>query len=214
MTNRTIPKPKPGGLDPDSIVESFAHRMMYSVARDEFNATDENAFQALAFAVRDRLMDRWFVTQDTYYRRDVKRVYYLSLEFLLGRLLVSSIVNLGANGNYEEAMKKIGLELERLAERENDAGLGNGGLGRLAACFLDSAATLELPFYGYGIRYEYGIFRQRIRDGFQIEYPDNWLRYGNPWEIQRPDATFPVRFYGRAHHFRDQGGELRAGWFD
>ncbi len=113
MTNRTIPKPKPGGLDPDSIVESFAHRMMYSVARDEFNATDENAFQALAFAVRDRLMDRWFVTQDTYYRRDVKRVYYLSLEFLLGRLLVSSIINLGANGSYEEAMKKIGLDLER-----------------------------------------------------------------------------------------------------
>jgi glycogen phosphorylase len=214
MTNRTIPKPKPGKLDPDSIVESFAHRMMYSVARDEFNATDENAFQALAFAVRDRLMDRWFVTQDTYYRQDVKRVYYLSLEFLLGRLLVSSIVNLGANGSYEEAMKKIGLDLERLAERENDAGLGNGGLGRLAACFLDAAATLELPFYGYGIRYEYGIFRQRIVNGQQAEAPDHWLRYGNPWEVPRPDVLFPIKFYGRVEDYKDEQGRLRTRWID
>ena len=214
MTNRTIPKPKPAGLDPDSIVESFAHRMMYSVARDEFNATDENAFQALAFAVRDRLMDRWFATQDAYYRRDVKRVYYLSLEFLLGRLLISSIVNLGANGNYEKAMTKIGLELERLAERENDAGLGNGGLGRLAACFLDSAATLELPFYGYGIRYEYGIFRQRIVNGQQTEAPDHWLRYGNPWEVPRPDVLFPIKFYGRVDDYTDDKGQRRTRWID
>ena len=214
MTTRTIPKPKPGKLDPDSIVESFAHRMMYSVARDEFNATDENAFQALAFAVRDRLMDRWFTTQDTYYRRDVKRVYYLSLEFLLGRLLVSSIVNLGANGNYDAAMKKIGLDLERLAERENDAGLGNGGLGRLAACFLDSAATLELPFYGYGIRYEYGIFRQRIVNGQQAEAPDHWLRYGNPWEVPRPDVLFPIKFYGRVEDYTDEHGRRRTRWIE
>jgi glycogen phosphorylase len=211
---RTIPKPDPGKLDPDSIVESFAHRMMYSVARDEFNATDENVFQALAFAVRDRLMDRWFVTQDGYYRQDVKRVYYLSLEFLLGRLLVSSIVNLGAKDDYAEAMKRIGIELERIATRESDAGLGNGGLGRLAACFLDSAATLGLPFYGYGIRYEYGIFRQSIRDGQQTESPDNWLRYGNPWEVPRPDVMFPVRFYGRTEDYKDEHGRTRTRWVD
>jgi starch phosphorylase len=212
--SRTIPKPKPGGLDPDAIVEAFAHRMMYSVARDDFNATDENVFQALAFAVRDRLMDRWFVTQDTYYRRDVKRVYYLSLEFLLGRLLTSNILNLGASGSYAEAMKRIGIDLERLATRESDAGLGNGGLGRLAACFLDSASTLGLPFYGYGIRYEYGIFRQNIRDGQQTEAPDNWLRYGNPWEVARPDVCFPVRFYGRTEEYTDEQGRRRTRWID
>jgi glycogen phosphorylase len=211
---RTIPKPRPAGLDPESIVEQFAHRMMYSVARDEFNATDENAYQALAFAVRDRLMDRWFITQDTYYQRDVKRVYYLSLEFLLGRLLLSNIINLGANGSYDEAMKRLGLHLERLAEREADAGLGNGGLGRLAACFLDSASTLGLPFYGYGIRYEYGIFRQRIQNGQQFEAPDNWLRYGNPWEVARPDVLFPVKFYGRAETYSDEQGRVRTRWVD
>jgi starch phosphorylase len=212
--DRTIPKPEPGKLDPDSIVDAFAHRMMYSVARDQFNATDENAYQALAFSTRDRLMERWFETQDTFYREDVKRVYYLSLEFLLGRLLVSSMVSLGKTREYREAMEKIGFDLEDLSERESDAGLGNGGLGRLAACFLDSATTLGIPFYGYGIRYEYGIFRQRIADGNQIESPDNWLRYGNPWEVARPDVLFPVKFYGRSEHYIDGDGQGRERWVD
>jgi glycogen phosphorylase len=211
---RSIPKPEPGGLDPNSIVDAFAHRMMYSVARDAFNATDFDAFQALAFSVRDRIMDRWFTTQDSYYRRDVKRVYYLSLEFLLGRLLTSSIINLGAKNEYTDALQRLGFELEKLAERESDAGLGNGGLGRLAACFLDSASTLGLPFYGYGIRYEYGIFRQRIVDGQQVEAPDNWLRYGNPWEVARPDVLFPVKFYGRNEHYTDSEGRGRYRWAD
>jgi starch phosphorylase len=188
--------------------------MMYSVARDAFNATDLDAFQALAFAARDRVMDRWFQTQDRYYRQDVKRVYYLSLEFLLGRLLTAAIVNLGARDAYTDAMQRLGFELERLAEREPDAGLGNGGLGRLAACFLDAASTLGLPFYGYGIRYEYGIFRQRIVDGQQIEAPDNWLRYGNPWEVARPDVLFPVRYYGRSEYYTDETGRGRYRWAD
>jgi glycogen phosphorylase len=209
-----IPKPKPGGLDPDSIIDTFAHRMMYSVARDEFNATEENVYQALAYAVRDRLMDRWFVTQDRYYREDVKRVYYLSAEFLLGRLLVSNIQNLGALPQYEEAILRLGTELEELVDRESDAGLGNGGLGRLAACFLESASTLGIPFYGYGIRYEYGIFRQNIRDGNQTESPDNWLRYGNPWEVARPDVVFPVKYYGRVEHYVDDLGRGRMRWVD
>jgi starch phosphorylase len=209
-----IPKPKPGGLDPDAIVESFAHRMMYSVARDEFNATTENAYHAFAYAVRDRLMDRWFRTQDRYYREDVKRVYYLSLEFLLGRLLQNSIINLGADGAYAEAARRVGYDLEELVEREPDAGLGNGGLGRLAACFLDSASTIGLPFYGYGIRYEYGIFRQFLQDGFQTEAPDNWLRYGNPWEVARPDVLFRVKFYGRAEQYTDEHHASRMRWVD
>ncbi len=187
---------------------------MYSVARDEFNASDENAYHALAYAVRDRLMDRWFKTQDRFYRQDVKRVYYLSLEFLLGRVLTSNIINLGAERQYFEAMERIGFELEDLVERESDAGLGNGGLGRLAACFLESASTLGLPFYGYGIRYEYGIFRQRIRDGNQIETPDNWLRYGCPWEVARPDVIFPIKFYGRTENYNDEQGALRTRWVD
>jgi len=123
---RTIPKPRPGGLDADAIVDAFAFRMMYSIARDHYNATDLDTFQALAFSVRDRLMDRWFATQDTYYKADVKRVYYLSLEFLLGRLLVSNVINLGAQPEYVAAMKRLGYDLEDLSERESDAGLGNG----------------------------------------------------------------------------------------
>ncbi len=211
---RIIPKPQPGGLDADAIIDAFAFRMMYSVARDHYNATDLDAFQAIAFAVRDRLMERWFATQDSYYKADTKRVYYLSLEFLLGRLLLSNIINLGAKSEYAAAMRRLGYALEELSERECDAGLGNGGLGRLAACFLDSASSLAIPFYGYGIRYEYGIFRQRIVDGQQIESPDNWLRYGNPWEVPRPDVLLPVKFYGHVEFYKDEKGQERYRWME
>jgi starch phosphorylase len=212
--SRRIPTPTPGRLDVPGITEAIANRMMYSVAKDEYTATDFDFQQGLAFAVRDRLMERWFRTQDAYYRADAKRVYYLSLEFLTGRALLNNILNLGATGAYREAVERLGWDLEDLGEREWDAGLGNGGLGRLAACFLDSAASVGIPFYGYGIRYEYGIFRQHIQDGFQMEAPDNWLRYGNPWEVPRPDALFPVSFYGRVQHTRDLSGHLRVEWVD
>jgi starch phosphorylase len=209
-----LPTPGPGRLDVDGIVESFAHRMMYSVAKGEHTATEFDAYTALAYALRDRLVERWFVTQDTYYRRDAKRVYYLSMEFLMGRTLRNNLLNLGAEEACRTALARLGCRLETLEEEEWDAGLGNGGLGRLAACFLDSAATLALPFYGYGIRYEYGIFTQRIQDGYQVEAPDSWLRYGNPWEIARPDALYPVQFYGRAAHYRDEHGRERWDWVD
>jgi starch phosphorylase len=209
-----IPQPPPGTLDERGIVDAFAHRMMYSVAKDHYTATDFNVYQALAYAVRDRLMERWFRTQSAYYQADAKRVYYLSLEFLLGRLLVQNVINLGALDAYTDAMLQLGYDLEALQEREWDAGLGNGGLGRLAACIMDSAATLGLPFYGYGIRYEYGIFQQRFENGFQMEAPDHWLRYGNPWEIPRPDVIFPVRFYGRVEYTRDENGGFRVRWVD
>jgi starch phosphorylase len=214
MHQHFIPQPQPGLLDPASIIEQFALRMMYTIARDQYNATDLDAQRALAYSVRDRLMDRWFATQNTYYDQDVKRVYYLSLEFLLGRLLMSNIVNLGATGAYAEAMMKLGYSLEHLAECESDAGLGNGGLGRLAACFLDCASTLGIPFYGYGIRYEFGIFRQKIVDGEQTESPDPWLRYGNPWEVARPDVLFPVKFRGRSEYYKDPDGRERWRWVD
>lgn len=211
---RTIPVPQAVGMGLPEIIDAFAHRMMYSVAKDAHTATDFDVYQGLAFAVRDRLMERWFSTQSTYYRQDAKRVYYLSLEFLMGRALLNNVMNLGAGEAYAQAMGRLGLRLEDIAEQEWDAGLGNGGLGRLAACILDAAATLELPFYGYGIRYEYGIFYQKIIDGQQTEFPDGWLRYGNPWEIQRPDAIFPVRFYGRTQGHFDAEGRYRVEWLD
>jgi len=212
--SRTIPQPTPTPIDPESIINAFAHRMMYEVARDQYTATDFDAFLALAFSVRDRLMERWFATQQAYYRSDAKRVYYLSLEFLLGRLLVNNIINLGAIDEYSAAMQRLGFTLEQLAGESDEAGLGNGGLGRLAACFLDSAATLALPFFGYGIRYEFGIFRQHINNGEQAEAPDAWLRFGNPWEIPRADILFPVRFHGKAERYADEQGRSRARWVD
>ena len=141
-----IPAPLPGRLDESGIVEAIAHRMMYSIAKDEHTATDFDLYQGLAYAVRDRLMERWFQTQSAYYLADAKRVYYLSLEFLMGRALVHNTINLGARGAYIDALRQLGCDLESLAQQEWDAGLGNGGLGRLAACITESAATLGLPF--------------------------------------------------------------------
>jgi starch phosphorylase len=209
-----FPRATPGSLTEPGVFGAFAERMTYSVAKDEHTATDYDAYQALAFAVRDRLMERWFKTQTAYYLADAKRVYYLSLEFLLGRALIQNIINLDARDAYTEAMRKVGYDLEALQDQESEAGLGNGGLGRLAACFMDSAATLALPFYGYGLRYEFGIFRQSIQDGFQKETPDTWLRYGNPWEIPRPDSVFPIRFFGRREWYSDGAGTVRARWVD
>src|SRR5262249_4018232 len=211
---RVIPRPEPGRLDVEGILGSFATHMMYSVAKDEYTAGEFDVYQGLALAVWDRLIERWFATQQEYYRQDVKRVYYLSMEFLMGRALLHNILNLGAHPAYREAMAELGYDLSALQEQEWDAGLGNGGLGRLAACFLDSAATLALPFYGYGIRYEYGVFTQRIQDGWQVEAPDNWLRYRNPWELARPEALYPVDFYGRVERSRDGSGRDRAHWVD
>ncbi|HUP63703.1 MAG TPA: glycogen/starch/alpha-glucan phosphorylase [Thermoanaerobaculia bacterium] len=210
---KRIPKPDPGELTPKGVLESFGRQMTYHVVRDEYTATPFDLFKALSLAVRDQIVERWFSTQDHYYKTDAKRVYYLSLEFLLGRALMTNVINLGATEVYREAMEDLGYDFDALREEECDAGLGNGGLGRLAACFLDSAATLDIPFYGYGIRYEYGIFQQRFENGYQIETPDNWLRFGNPWEIARPDVVFPVRFYGRAST-KIVDGKTRFDWVD
>src|SRR3989338_7686096 len=168
----------------------------------------------IAYAVRDRLIERWLSTQRSYYKRSVKRVYYLSLEFLVGRTLGNSMVNLGIDNDCTKALENMGCKMEDIWEAEWDAGLGNGGLGRLAACFLDSLATLGIPSYGYGIRYEYGLFYQRIKDGYQVETPDNWLRYGNPWEIDRPGHLFPVHYYGRVNQYIDSQGIFKNEWVD
>src|SRR6185369_5786634 len=134
---------------------------------------------------------------------DPKRVYYLSMEFLMGRTMENSLINLGMLDRFQEAMESLGYDFATLLDEEQDAGLGNGGLGRLAACFLDSMPTMSIPAYGYGIRYEYGIFRQKIAGGAQVEIPDNWLRYRNPWELDRQEHVHPVKFYGKVGTFTD-----------
>lgn len=204
--------PHRAGMDTDALRDDLLEHLQYSLAKDEYSATSHDALTSLSLAVRDRLIERWIRTQQTYYRQNVKRVYYFSLEFLMGRTLRNSLTNLGIGEETEEAVREAGYDLDELAETEPDAALGNGGLGRLAACFLDSMATLELPAYGYGIRYEYGIFRQSIIGGFQEETPDNWLRYGNPWEIGRPEYLYPVQFYGQVQPYTDADGNLQHEW--
>ncbi|XP_055916787.1 glycogen phosphorylase [Eupeodes corollae] len=179
------------------VKKSFNRHLHYTLVKDRNVATSRDYYFALANTVKDNMVSRWIRTQQHYYEKDPKRVYYLSLEYYMGRSLQNTMINLGIQSECEEAMYQIGLDIEALEEMEEDAGLGNGGLGRLAACFLDSMATLGLAAYGYGIRYEYGIFAQKIRNGEQVEEPDDWLRYGNPWEKARPEFMLPVNFYGR-----------------
>lgn len=197
-----------------AIRTAFENHLLYTMAKDQYSATRLDLYKSLSETVKDRLVKRWIQTQQTYYKQDAKRIYYLSLEFLMGRALGNNLVNLKMLKEAHEALHQAGLDLEELQELEWDAGLGNGGLGRLAACFLDSMATLQLPGYGYGIRYEYGIFYQHIRDGYQVETPDNWLRHGNVWEIERPEYLYPVKFYGRVVEFKDKNGTLQSEWVD
>ena len=195
-----------------AILHSFTNHLLYSQAKDQYSATARDRFISLAATVRDRLIERWISTQQRYYKKDAKRVYYLSAEFLMGRALANNLINLGLFDTAREAMKMLNVDLADILEQEVDAGLGNGGLGRLAACFLDSLATLDIPAYGYGIRYEFGMFDQEIRDGWQLEKPDEWLRLGNPWEIARPEYGVPVRFGGHVEEHVDDRGRLHARW--
>src|SRR5690242_6233698 len=200
--------------DVDSLRRSFLDHLQFSQGKDEHTATELDRFFALADSVRDRLMRRWIQTQQAYYKSDAKRVYYLSLEFLMGKALENNMLNLGLYDGVREALDGLGIDVADLFGEEPDAGLGNGGLGRLAACYLDSMATLALPAYGYGIRYECGIFDQEIRDGWQVERPEEWLRYGNPWEIARPEYVVPVSFFGRTETTEEPQGRRRTRWVD
>jgi len=187
----------------------FEHHLRYTLAKDRYTATDRDRYHALALAVRDQLIERWMATQQTHHKKNVKRVYYLSLEFLIGRLLGNNVINLQMEETCREAMSQLDLDWQALRDFEVDAGLGNGGLGRLAACFMDSLSTLKMPAIGYGLRYDYGIFNQRIENGYQVEEPDAWLTEGNPWEIAHPEFSFEVRFGGRVENRTGANG---SGW--
>lgn len=194
-----------------AIERDFAEHLKYTQDADVFHTTMEGRYEALALTIRDRIIHQWDISRKE--QAKAKRVYYLSLEFLMGRAMTNNITNMGLENEVTKALKDLGYTYEELADVEPDAGLGNGGLGRLAACFLDSLATLEIPSFGYGIRYNYGIFRQQIRNGYQMEQPDNWLRYGNPWEIPRTDLCYTVNFGGRVDVIRENGKDYYK-WVD
>ncbi|NLO10816.1 MAG: glycogen/starch/alpha-glucan phosphorylase [Candidatus Cloacimonetes bacterium] len=196
------------------IKSQFLGHLEYSRVKDTTNVEPWDIYYALSLTLRDRLIERWLRTQYEYRKQDVKKVYYLSMEFLMGRLLENTLINLGSVDGVYDMLREMGYNLEDIFEEEPDMGLGNGGLGRLAACFMDSLATQAYPAYGYGIRYEFGIFKQRIVQGHQVEEPDHWLKKGCPWEIQRPEITYRVRFGGRVLSEEQADGRVIHRWVD
>jgi len=223
MPHNTFTKSKPCesitnlpdlGLEKKDFIADFKRYYSHRLGRDEHCRSPHYAYEALSLAVSDRLVERWKNTYNTYRESDCKKAYYLSMEFLMGRTLSNAMLNLGITDAVAEAMYDLGLEIEELIDSEPDAGLGNGGLGRLAACFIDSCATLQLPVTGYGLRYEYGMFSQTIVNGEQVERPDHWLKNGNVWEIERPEYTHRIKFGGRVERSVNEKGITRRSWVD
>ncbi|MCQ8127795.1 glycogen/starch/alpha-glucan phosphorylase [Methylomonas rivi] len=202
------------GMEKKHIAADFKHYYSHRLGRDENCRSPHYAYEALSLAISDRLVERWKKTYNVYRDEDCKKAFYLSMEFLMGRSLSNAMLNLGIDDEVSKALYGMGLEAEELMESEPDAGLGNGGLGRLAACFIDSCATLQLPVTGYGLRYEYGMFTQEIVNGEQVEKPDHWLRNGNVWEIERPEYMTRVKFGGRTQSHIDEHGNKRTSWVD
>jgi starch phosphorylase len=197
-----------------SMKDSILHQLKFSLAHDVHSATKRDWWLATSKAVQERIIERMIATQAVHNQQDVRRVYYLSLEFLMGRLFSNGLYNAGVYKETEEALRELGLNMEELRGEEYDMGLGNGGLGRLAACFLDSLATLDYPAIGYGIHYEFGLFRQEFSNGHQIELPDDWMRFGTPWEIVRPEYTQTVQLYGHVENIFDDKGNYIPHWVD
>jgi glycogen phosphorylase len=202
------------GMETLAFKRSVLDHLLYTCGRELREASPLDFYNALAHSVRERLVHRWLATQRTYEEQDVKRAYYLSSEFLTGRSLGLCLLNLGLYETAEALAAEQGLVLDQILDQEGDPGLGNGGLGRLAACFLDALATLELPAVGYGIRYDFGVFQQRFEDGRQVEMHDNWLHNGNPWELPRMEDALVVRLGGRAEARNDHDGRLRVDCVD
>ena len=208
------PELPPQPMDAVELIQDFMHHYYRHLGRDKYCHSSNYQYQALALTIKERLIERWNSSRYAYIDANCRTGYYLSLEFLMGRALGNAMLNLGITDAVSQSLQQLGIRLEALAEDEVDAGLGNGGLGRLAACFLDSCATLQLPVMGYGIRYEYGMFRQRIKDGRQVEEPDHWLHHGNPWELERPEFTQRVLFGGHVQHYAAPDGSFRRRWVD
>jgi len=206
--------PAPLGMGAKQLAHDISHHFNYTLSRDKHCNFAYYSYSALALTVRDRLMERWKHTKHAYAETGCKRAFYLSLEFLMGRTLGNAMLNLGLDDPLHKALHDLGLDMEELVDSEPDAGLGNGGLGRLAACFIDSCATLQLPVMGYGLRYEYGMFRQLIEDGSQLEEPDHWLRNGHIWELERPELTQRIRFGGRTEVQEGPDRVKRVVWID
>jgi starch phosphorylase len=200
------------GISVATLKRAFLDNLFYIQAKFPKISTKNDYYMALAYTVRDRLLNRWLNTTQTYLEKAPRMVAYLSAEFLMGPHLGNNLINLGLYDAVQQAMAELGLNLNQLLEQEEEPGLGNGGLGRLAACFIDSLSTLEIPAIAYGIRYEYGIFDQDIKDGWQVEITDKWLRYGNPWEVARPEAELAVKFGGHTEAFVDDQGVYRVRW--
>lgn len=200
------------GLSKDALQRAFSDNLFYVQARFKDVATPHDLYMAAAYTVRDRMLQRWIRTAKTYKNSNARTVCYLSAEYLLGPHLGNNLINLGIMDNAREAAADLGLDMETILDQEEEPGLGNGGLGRLAACYLDSLSTLQIPTIGYGIRYEFGIFDQEIQDGWQVEIPDLWLRNGNPWEIPRTKTRYPVKFGGSVEHYTDDNGSQHARW--
>ena len=194
-------------FDKDLFKRSVVYNIKTTYRKDLDEATPQQIFQAVSYAIKDQVMDNWIDTQRAYEKEDPKMVYYMSMEFLMGRALGNNIINLQGFAPVKEALEELGLDLNVVEDQEPDAALGNGGLGRLAACFMDSLATLGYPAYGCGIRYRYGMFKQEIRDGYQVEVPDNWLKDGNPFELRRPEYAKTVKFGGYVSMYCDENGK-------
>ena len=200
------------GIKVETLKQAILENLRYVVAEDTETATEMDYFLAIAYTVRDRILARWLATRRGYREHNVRVVCYLSAEFLLGPHLANNLLNLGIDDPMRQATKELGLDLDRIIAEESEPGLGNGGLGRLAACYLDSLATLGIPAIGYGIRYEFGMFHQEIHDGWQVELTDYWLRNGNPWEIRRPQESVDVLFGGHTETWKDSHGNYRKRW--
>jgi starch phosphorylase len=201
----------PTGNSPEAIKDSILEKLFCAQGKFPAVATNNDYYLALAYAIRDRLLHRWINTAHTYFLEGSRTVIYLSAEYLLGPQLGNNLINLGIMDQARKALADLGLSLDAMMEQEEEPGLGNGGLGRLAACYLDSLATLEIPAIGYGIRYEYGIFDQEIHDGWQVEVTDKWLRFGNPWEIAHPEIAYSVGFGGRTEAYKDSRQDCQGG---
>src|SRR3981189_1550548 len=206
------PGPPGGELALAEIKSAILTKLRLAIGKDAGMATRHDWYKAAALALRDRIVHRWLIAEKQSYDAGRKRVYYLSLEFLIGRLFTDALNNMGLLPVFAAALGDLGVDLSELRKCEPDAALGNGGLGRLAACFMESMATLAIPAIGYGIRYDFGLFRQIIAEGWQQEYPDEWLGFGNPWEFQRPEVVYHVHFGGSVERFTDAKGRDHAIW--